>query len=111
MKNKQTLFIIRMILLLIATTLDLSSFYTSSVKHMLDMFASSTNLKTIYVSENFTTDEVYMDTVMFENCTNLIGGASTKYDSNNVTAEYVHIDYIDGEDDWPGYFTDIVDKK
>lgn len=96
MKNKQTLFIIRMILLLIATTLDLSSFYTSSVKHMLDMFASSTNLKT---------------TVMFENCTNLIGGASTKYDSNNLTAEYAHIDYIDGEDDCPGYFTDIVDKK
>lgn len=74
MKNKQTLFIIRMILLLIAATLDLSNFYTSSVKHMLDMFASSTNFKIIYVSENFTTDEVYMDTVMFENCTNLIGG-------------------------------------
>ena len=47
---------------------------------------------------------------MFENCTNLIGGVGTKYDSNNVTAEYAHIDYIDG-DDWPGYFTDIADKK
>ncbi|UKI57957.1 MAG: hypothetical protein L6V81_00295 [Clostridium sp.] len=43
----------------------------------------------------------------FYNCTNLVGGAGTKYNSSHVDKAYAH---IDGGTSNPGYFTDIADK-
>ena len=90
-----------------ATTLDLNNFDTSKVTNMSYMFSSSTNLKTIYVSNKFNTDKVTSSTYMFYGCTKLIGGAGTKYNSSYVDKTYVH---IDGGTSSPGYFTDIADK-
>ena len=90
-----------------ATTLDLNNFDTSKVTNMSYMFSSSTNLKTIYVSNKFNTDKVTSSTYMFYGCTKLIGGAGTKYNSSYVDKTYAH---IDGGTSSPGYFTDITDK-
>ena len=90
-----------------ATTLDLNNFDTSKVTNMSYMFSSSTNLKTIYVSNKFNTDKVTSSTYMFYGCTKLIGGAGTKYNSNYIDKTYAH---IDGGTSSPGYFTDIADK-
>ena len=89
------------------TTLDLNNFDTSKVTNMSYMFSSSTNLKTIYVSNKFNTDKVTSSTYMFYGCTKLIGGAGTKYNSSYVDKTYAH---IDGGTSNPGYFTDIADK-
>ena len=91
-----------------ATTLDLSNFDTSNVTNMSGMFTSSTNLKTIYVSNKFNTNNVTSSSGMFYNCTNLVGGAGTKYDDNHVDKEYAR---IDGGTSNPGYFTDVADKN
>ena len=90
-----------------ATTLDLNNFDTSKVTNMSYMFSSSTNLKTIYVSNKFNTDKVTSSTYMFYGCTKLIGGAGTKYNSSYIDKTYAH---IDGGTSSPGYFTDIADK-
>ena len=90
-----------------ATTLDVSNFDTSKVINMSYMFYDFTNLKTIYVSNKFNTDKVTSSTNMFSGCTNLVGGAGTKYDSTKIDKAYAH---IDGGTSNPGYFTDIADK-
>ena len=90
-----------------ATTLDLSIFNTSNVTDMRQMFERSINLKTIYVSNKFNTDKVTYSTNMFSGCTNLVGGAGTKYNSSYVDKTYAR---IDGGTSNPGYFTDIADK-
>ena len=89
-----------------ATTLDLSNFNRSNVTNMAQMFNSSTNLKTIYVSNKFNTDKVTSSTYMFNGCTKLVGGAGTKYNSSYVDKTYAR---IDGGTSNPGYFTDITD--
>ena len=85
-----------------ATTLDLSNFDTSKVTNMSNMFYGSTNLKTIYVSNKFNTDKVTSSSSMFSDCTKLIGGAGTKYNSTKTDKTYAH---IDGGTSNPGYFT------
>ena len=90
-----------------ATTLDLSNFNTSNVTNMAQMFNSSTNLKTIYVSDKFNTNNVTSSANMFTDSTELVGGAGTKYDSTKIDKAYAH---IDGGTSNPGYFTDIADK-
>jgi len=86
-----------------ATTLDLSNFDTSNVINMSRMFNSSTNLKTIYSSDKFNTNNVrYSVTNMFTGCTSLVGGAGTKYNSSYVDKTYAR---IDGGTSNPGYFT------
>ena len=96
-----------------SATLDVSNFDTSKVTNMSDMFSSST-LNTIYVSNKFdtssvinTTDTLDGSTNMFKNCTNLVGGAGTKYNSSYVDKTYAR---IDGGTSNPGYFTDVTDK-
>ena len=91
-----------------ATTLDVSNFNTSNVTNMAQMFNSSTNLKTIYVSNKFNTDKVTDSSRMFRGCTNLVGGAGTKYNSSYVDKTYAR---IDGGTSNPGYFTDVADKN
>ena len=88
-------------------TLDLSSFDTSVVNYMQDMFAENINLKTIYVSAKFNLNNLVDGGNMFAGCTNLVGGAGTVYDENQINTEYAH---IDGGTDNPGYFTDIKYK-
>ena len=90
-----------------ATTIDLSNFDTSKVTDMRQMFDRSTNLKTIYVSNKFNIDKVTSSSNMFSGCTNLVGGAGTKYNSSYVDKTYAR---IDGGTSNPGYFTDIADK-
>ncbi len=90
-----------------ATILDVSSFDTSNVTDMSSMFDFSYSLTTIYVSSKFKTDKVTDSTRMFYDCTKLIGGAGTKYNSSHVDKTYAR---IDGGTSNPGYFTDVADK-
>ena len=83
------------------TTINLSNFNTSNVRNMDYMFYNSINLATIYVSDKFSTRWVSGNN-MFTNTNNLLGGAGTTYDSNNVNYAYAHIDSKDN----PGYFSD-----
>ena len=85
-------------------TIDLSTFDTSKVKYMGHMFRRCNNLKTIICSKLWNTEKVTNSNKMFDNCTNLVGGKGTKYDSNHTDAEYARIDGGPGK---PGYFTDV----
>ena len=91
-----------------ATTIDLSSFDTSKVKGMVRMFCNTTNLKTIYVSNKFSTESVTSSTNMFLNSTNLVGGSGTTYNSSYVDKTYAR---IDGGTSSPGYFTSIPEPN
>ena len=90
-----------------ATTLDLSSFDTSNVINMGWMFYNAKNLKTIYASDKFNTNNVTESSSMFINSTKLVGGKGTKYNSSYIDKTYAR---IDGGTSNPGYFTDIADK-
>lgn len=81
-------------------TLDLSSFDTSKVTNSMGMFSSNENLKTIYASNKFT-NNISNSNGMFTDCTSLVGGNGTTYDSTKVNAEYARID----TESTPGYFT------
>ena len=86
------------------TEIDLTHFDTSNVINMTEMFFDSTELKTIYVSNKWSTAKVTQSTDMFNYCNSLVGGAGTTYDSNNVDITYARID--GGPDsETPGYFT------
>ena len=89
------------------TELDLSSFNTANVTGMDAMFVFSNNLKTIYVSNKWSTENVTLDPSnalgMFGVCLSLVGGNGTKYDENHVDKEYARID--DPANGKPGYFT------
>lgn len=94
-------------------TLDLSSFNTSKVMDFAYMFenrynysnpASTENkLKTIYVSEDFTTSAIgtLINEPVFKNRTGLCGGNGTCYSSSHSNYEYMRIDRPGA----PGYFT------
>ena len=86
------------------TTLNLSSFNTSNVNDMTGMFSGSSNLKTIYASDQFDIGRIRDDTGsdVFTGCVNLVGGAGTTYDEEYTDYTYAH---IDGGIDDPGYFT------
>ncbi len=83
------------------TKLDLTSFDSSGVTPMARMFSQCKNLETIVVSSKFVTDQVRSSTGMFDNCTSLVGGAGTSYDSNYIDKTYARIDTAST----PGYFT------
>ena len=83
-------------------SLDLSSFNTSNVTNMSNMFSDCTSIKIIYVGQNWNTDKVTSSDSMFYNCSWLVGGAGTTYDSYKVDKTYAH---IDGGTSNPGYFT------
>ena len=84
-----------------AEELELSSFSTENVTNMTGMFALS-SLKTIYVSDKWTTAAVTSSDMMFLGCSSLVGGMGTTYDADHVDAAYAH---IDGGSTNPGYFT------
>ena len=94
-------------------TLDLSSFNTSKVMDFAYMFKNKYNysnpastenkLKTIYVSEGFTTSAIgtLINEPVFSNRTGLCGGNGTYYSSSHSNYEYMRIDRPGA----PGYFT------
>ena len=85
------------------TSLDLSSFNTSKVTNMSYMFYPCRNLQTIYVGSGWSTAAVTYSSSMFFNCTSLVGGQGTAYNSSNpMDKTYAH---IDGGTNNPGYFT------
>ncbi len=86
-------------------TLDLSSFNTNRVSNMSEMFRGCSGLKTIYVGSEWSTSGIKSDVYglgVFQDCTNLVGGAGTTYNYNHADYTYAH---IDGGTDNPGYFT------
>ena len=94
------------------TVLDLSSFNTAKVENMGSMFRMETewsSLQTIFASEDFVTDAVTYSEYMFTNCTNLVGGRGTTYDSSHVDATYACLDAPDTDPakSRPGYFSDM----
>ena len=85
------------------TSLDLSRFNTSKVTDMDYMFRVSSNLRTIYVGNGWSTAAVTSSTNMFNGCTSLVGGQGTTYRASNpMDKTYAH---IDGGTNNPGYFT------
>ena len=84
------------------TVLDLSGFDTSNVIDMSHMFQNTTNLKTIYASSKYNTSKVSSSRNMFDDCTSLVGGQGTAYNSTKVDKTYAR---IDGGSSNPGYFT------
>ena len=85
------------------TSLDLSSFNTSNVTNMFNMFGGCSSLRTICVGNGWSTAAVSTSTNMFYNCTSLVGGQGTTWNSSNPKDKtYAH---IDGGTSNPGYFT------
>ena len=85
------------------TNLYLSNFNTSKVTSMSLMFKGCTSLRTIYVGNDWSTAAVTGSNDMFYNCTSLVGGKGTTYNSSNPRDKtYAH---IDGGTSNPGYFT------
>ena len=84
------------------TTIDLSNWDTSGVINMNWMFQDCSNLTTIFCGNGWTTVNVSKSEDMFLNCTQLVGGEGTKYNSSHVDASYAH---PDGGPSNPGYLT------
>ena len=74
------------------TSLDLSSFKTDNVTDMSSMFLGCSSLTTIYVGDEWSTGKVTSSYRMFDNCTKLVGGQGTKYDSSHTDYAYARID-------------------
>ena len=75
--------------------LDLSTFDTSVVTEMGQMFTTDTNLKKIYVSNKWNvSNKVATEDGggVFTNCTNLVGGNGTIYDSTKITYTMAVVD-------------------
>ena len=90
------------------TSIDISGFKTDNVVLMESMFDGCSNLTTIYVGNGWSTAKVEDGNNMFNNCTKLVGGAGTTYDSNHTDYTYARIDGGPNSET-PGYFTDIAD--
>ena len=86
--------------------LDVSSFDTSGDGYMAYMFADCESLTTIYCNDDWFPDWYMKDNYskqygyMFQHCSNLVGGAGTKYDGRS-DVKMAHPDTKDN----PGYFT------
>jgi surface protein len=86
------------------TTLDLSSFNTEKVWNMEDMFNRCYALTTVYVSNLWSNAIVTSSNNMFNECSALVGGAGTTYNSSNKDHTYARIDGGPNSQT-PGYFT------
>lgn len=85
------------------SVLNLESFNTAKVTDMYEMFHSCGALKTIIVSEKWTTENVEFSKAMFRFCNNLVGGEGTKFDEEGAIDKTFA--RIDGGIDNPGYFS------
>ena len=88
-----------------AEIIDLSGVKTSNVTDMTGMFKNCTNLKTIYASQDFDTSKLTGSnssaSSMFSDCTSLVGGNGTVYDSSKSGSVMAVID----TPTTPGYLT------
>ena len=89
------------------TCLDVSHFNTAKVTDMSGMFQTCSNLVTILVNNDWSTESVISSNNMFQNCRSLVGGKGTTYDANHTDAEYA---LIDAGAIYPGYFTSAVES-
>ena len=87
--------------------LDLSSFDTRNVTNMNKMFYSIPNLKTIYASNKFITNNVTDSSNMFKDSTKLVGGFGTIYNSSKIDKTYAKIDNCSNK----GYFSDKINPS
>ena len=71
---------------------------------MEGMFVNCSQATTIYAGSAWSTNAVTSSAGMFSNCTKLVGGKGTTYNSSHTDKAYAH---IDGGPSNPGYFTDI----
>lgn len=78
-------------------------FDSSSLTHVGQMFQGCTALTTIYTTSAFDLADATYGTTVFSNCTSLVGGNGTVYDSNHRGKDYGHIDTAGN----PGYFTGL----
>ena len=90
------------------TKLDLSSFNTSNVMDLSEMFRNCSALQTIYVGDGWRMSDMAQafSRNVFYDCTSLVGGQGTAYDAAHVDADYAH---IDGGPSNPGYFSEKPD--
>ena len=84
-------------------SLDLSSFNTKRVTNMKQMFWFCENLKSIFVGNEWTTENVTDGSGMFLFCSKLVGGSGTRFDYKHTNHTYAH---LDGGVSNPGYFRD-----
>ena len=82
------------------TELDLTSFDMSGKPSAVSMFSNCSLLKTIYASD--WSSFIQEDGGMFNNCTNLVGGAGTKFSTGYTGKDYAR---VDGGSAAPGYFS------
>ena len=85
-------------------SLDLSNFNTANVISMSYMFNGCGSLTSIYIDENkWNTNRIEFSggLYLFDNCSALVGGNGTAYDSKHTDVEYARID----KEGQPGYFT------
>ncbi len=83
--------------------LDLRKFNTAKVTDMYEMFHSCGDLKTIVVSDTWTTENVEVSNAMFRFCNNLEGGEGTKFNEDEAIDKTFA--RIDGGTANPGYFS------
>lgn len=88
--------------------LDLSSFDTNNVTHMVGMFWNADSLRTVYVSNKFTTVSLLSWDDMFSWATSIVWWNWTVYDINKYNQEYARIDGVWWQS-W--YFTSVLDRK
>ncbi|MBO4721903.1 MAG: BspA family leucine-rich repeat surface protein [Muribaculaceae bacterium] len=87
-------------------TINLAGWDISKVTGMGGMFLDCHNLTTIYASTSWYAGNVPANytTNMFNNCTSLVGGMGTTFDSNYTDKTYAR---IDRGTEQPGYFTGV----
>lgn len=88
------------------TELDLASFRTDSLAAITGMFCGCSALRTIRVSANWDTSGMASPASssyksMFTDCTQLVGGNGTAFDSTHDAADYLCVDTAET----PGYLT------
>jgi surface protein len=84
------------------TELDLGNWNTDALNNSEQMFAGCSNLQKIYVGVYWNATKIKTHGKMFENCTSLVGGNGTVYNSNKIDRTYAR---IDNPPDAPGYLT------
>ncbi|MBO4813600.1 MAG: BspA family leucine-rich repeat surface protein [Muribaculaceae bacterium] len=87
------------------TCLNLVHFNTYRVTDMTGMFSGCSSLVTIYVDDDdWNVNGVTESNSMFRNCTSIVGGRGTTYNSSHIDKLYAHIDHGPNSNA-PGYLT------
>ena len=85
------------------TNLDLSGFNTSTTTLAAGTFDGCSNLVTVYVdSTKWNMSGVTTSSNMFKDCTKIVGGNGTTYNSSYIDKTYAHVDVAGN----PGYLVE-----